>query len=59
MDFVTVELDNGQVYIGTLIATDTGRLQLNTGLAGRPLVFDPERVEEILDVDSDNPHVSP
>lgn len=55
--FVTVEDDEGQVYIGTLTVTGT-YVTLHTGFRGRPTTLHIDDVVEVLPVTSSNPHIA-
>lgn len=55
--FVTVELDDGQVYMGTLVMDQPDRWRLKSGYRGHPRIIDADRVVSIHTVDDDNPHI--
>lgn len=55
--FVTVEMEDGQVYVGTLVTDRPDRWRLRSGYRGRPRTIDPDRVVEVRAVDEDNPNI--
>lgn len=57
IEFVTVEHDNGQVYIGTLVPVSETEFRVETGLRGRPIVIDQSDIVEVIPVNGRNPHV--
>ena len=53
--FATVE-SGVDVYVGA-VTESNGTVRIDTGMRGRPVLIPSADVDEILPVDSDNPHV--
>jgi len=55
--FCTVEMDDGQVYIGTVSSGPDDTIVIRTGYRGKPVHLDAYSVVEVLPVNSENPHI--
>jgi hypothetical protein len=53
--FATVE-SGADVYVGT-VTESKGTVRIDSGMRGRPVLLPVDDVDEILPVDSKNPHV--
>lgn len=55
--FVTVEMNDGKMYVGLLILLDEETVQVVTGVAGRNPVLWVGDIDEVLKADGKNPHI--
>jgi hypothetical protein len=55
--FVTVELDSGDMFVGTLAVVNEDTVAINSGFVGRPKVVHVDDIEEILLANAVNPHI--
>lgn len=55
--FVTVEMNDGKMFVGLLIVLDEETVQVVTGVAGRNPVLWVGDIDEVLKADGKNPHI--
>ena len=56
--FVTIETIDGDVYIGVVKPVSFDKVEIVTGMRGRPVVLDIDDIDEIRIADNRNPHVA-